>query len=59
MQADTLAAVPDSLTAAAQAAVPFIPPSNAPYLYAAFGIATAVYLAYAITLITRARAERK
>lgn len=59
MQADTLAAVADSLTAAAQAAVPFIPPSNAPYLYAAFGIASAVYLVYAVSLITRARAEQK
>ncbi|MBK7351126.1 MAG: hypothetical protein IPI92_14820 [Gemmatimonadetes bacterium] len=59
MQADTLAAVPESLTAATQAAVPFIPPSNAPYLYAAFGIATAVYLVYAVLLITQARAEQK
>ncbi len=58
MQADTLAAAADTLTAA-QSAVPFIPPSNAPYLYAAFGIATAVYLGYALSLIARARGEQK
>lgn len=59
MQADTLAAAADSLATAAQSAVPFIPPSNAPYLYAAFGIASAVYLGYALSLIARARAEQK
>ena len=59
MQADTLAAAPESLTATTQAPVPFIPPSNAPYLYAAFGVASAVDLVYALSLITRARAEQK
>lgn len=58
MQADTLQAA-DTTTVTAMPATPFVTPQNGQYMQAAYLVAATVYLVYAISLFTRARAERR
>ena len=59
MQADTTPARADTVALTAPAETPFMPPSNGGYMVAAYIVAGAVYLAYALSLLLRARTERR
>lgn len=59
MQADTTPAQRDTVALTAPAETPFMPPHNGGYMVAAYIVAGTVYLVYALSLVLRARKERR
>lgn len=58
MQGDSLAHGQDTTATTAVPEAPFVTPANGQFMTAAYIIAGTIYLAYAISLIARARKER-